>query len=50
MLAMFAGAEVVHRYYRPDLVSNLEVIVLINRKHLSQQLVEKAAGPQLCCT
>uniref|UniRef100_A0A8C8AGF5 Uncharacterized protein n=1 Tax=Otus sunia TaxID=257818 RepID=A0A8C8AGF5_9STRI len=21
MLAMFAGAEVVHRYYRPDLVS-----------------------------
>lgn len=21
LLAMFAGAEVVHRYYRPDLVS-----------------------------
>lgn len=22
MLAMFAGAEVVHRYYRPDLVGS----------------------------
>lgn len=27
MLAMFAGAEVVHRYYRPDLVSARRVPV-----------------------
>lgn len=25
ILAMFAGAEVVHRYYRPDLVSHVHL-------------------------
>lgn len=31
LLAMFAGAEVVHRYYRPDLVSAEAVDVALLR-------------------
>lgn len=32
MLAMFAGAEVVHRYYRPDLVSAAANSVIYKRQ------------------
>lgn len=31
MLAMFAGAEVVHRYYRPDLVSARRALLALLR-------------------
>uniref|UniRef100_A0A2K6KUC6 Ubiquinol-cytochrome c reductase complex assembly factor 6 n=3 Tax=Colobinae TaxID=9569 RepID=A0A2K6KUC6_RHIBE len=36
LLAMFAGAEVVHRYYRPDLMRNrLRRVKLISQSHIA---------------